>query len=94
MPRRLARARPMSRPELLHERLAAHARELLAEAMNDDLTIKKRSALTLLRVDLDAAKRLQPMSGEVASWAEWRAASDRVQEEINRRPLDPRHPRN
>ena len=76
----------MSHPALMHERIAAQARELLDEALNDDLAAKKRSALTLLRIELDASKRLQMLCGQAAPWSVWRAAFERVQAEIDRRP--------
>ena len=80
----------MADPRLIHERLAAQAREFLSEALNDNLTTKPRSALTLLRVELDGAKRLQAMSGQVTTWEEWREAMARVEAEIAVRPLEPR----
>ncbi len=78
------------RPALVHERLAAMSKEHLETALRGDLTSMKRADLTLLRLELDASKRLQMATGQVASWEDWRAAFVRVEAEIATRPVPTR----
>lgn len=82
----------MNRPPLLHEKLAAEAKRVLDDALHADLTERKRSDLTLLRLELDSSKRMQSLTvfPMVAPWEDWRAAFSRVEAEIARRPAPAR----
>ncbi len=71
------------------ERMRAELRQSLEHALTVDLTVLPRSDLTLLRVDLDASKRLQTLCGQAAPWSEWRAARERIEAELELRPERP-----
>lgn len=75
----------MSRAMYLHQRLRDECHEVLRRAQTIDLKPLRRCDLTLLRAELDNAKRLQYACGQVAQWATWRAALARVEAEIELR---------
>jgi hypothetical protein len=81
-----------STPETF-EKLAAKAKTTLERALHGQLDRMTRSDLTLLRLELDTVKRMQPIVGQVAPWAEWRAARERLQAEIDQRPAPTRRRR-
>jgi hypothetical protein len=75
------------RPLLVSERLANEALAVLKRGQDADLKAMSRAELTLLRMELHSMKGLQSVCGQAAPWSVWRDAQDRVQAEIDLRPL-------
>lgn len=78
------------RAKRLGEQISDGVMETLGHARTADLAAMKRADLTLLRADLDNCKRLLALSGQPVSWKEWRTVQERVQAELDRRPVPTR----
>jgi hypothetical protein len=74
------------RPKLMHERLGDVARAELHEAQTVDMAQLKRWQLADMLFNLKHTRRLEAMSGTIATRLEWDEAEVRLQTEINSRP--------